>query len=109
MAYDEMLAERVRRALAGQDRFSERKMFGGMAFMIRGHMCCGVVGQDLMVRVGADHYEAALAEPYARHMDFTGRPLRGMVYVGPGGNETDEALLEWIKRGVEFAASLPPK
>jgi TfoX/Sxy family transcriptional regulator of competence genes len=109
MAYDEKLAERVRRVLAGHDGLSERKMFGGTAFMLRGHMCCGVMGDDLVVRVGADQHEAALSEPHARHMDFTGRPMRGMVYVGPGGYETDEALLEWITRGVEFVASLPAK
>jgi TfoX/Sxy family transcriptional regulator of competence genes len=109
MAYDEKLAERVRRALVGQEGLTEKKMFGGMAFMLRGHMCCGVVGDDLVVRLGAEQHEAALAEPHARHMDFTGHPIRGMVYVGPGGHRDGEALARWVKRGVEFVASLPPK
>jgi TfoX/Sxy family transcriptional regulator of competence genes len=109
MAYDEKLAERVREILARHEGLSERKMFGGIAFMLRGNMCCGVLKDDLMVRVGAERYEEALAEPHARPMDFTGRPLRTTVYVGPEGYRSDDALAAWVKRGVDFAASLPPK
>ena len=109
MAYDEELAERIRRALAGRQGVSEKKMFGGIAFMLRGNMCCGIVGDELMVRVGPGRFQEALAEPHARPMDFTGRPMRGMVYVTPEGCRTDEALKRWVEQGLNFAASLPPK
>ena len=109
MAYDEVLAERVRRALAGRNDLSEKKMFGGIAFMLRGNMCCGIVRNDLMVRVGPERHEEALAEPHARPMDFTGRPMRGMVYVTPEGCRTDEALKRWVEQGLNFAATLPAK
>ena len=109
MAYDEELAARVREALAGRDAIAEKKMFGGLSFMLGGNMCCGVVKEDLMVRVGADGYEEALSQPHVRPMDFTGRPLGGMVYVEPAGYATDEELAQWVRRGADFAASLPPK
>ena len=109
MAYDEELAERIRRALAGRQGVSEKKMFGGIAFMLRGNMCCGIVRDDLMVRVGPERYEEALARPHARPMDFTGRPMRGMVYVTPEGCRTDEALKRWVEQGLNFAATLPAK
>ena len=109
MAYDEELAERIRRALAGRQGVSEKKMFGGIAFMLRGNMFCGIVRDDLMVRVGLERHEEALAQPHARPMDFTGRPMRGMVYVGPEGCRTDEALKRWVEQGLNFAATLPAK
>ncbi len=109
MAYDEMLAERVRNLLGQGQGVTEKKMFGGIAFMLRDNMCCGVVRDDLVVRVGPKKYEEALAEPHARPMDFTGRPLKGMVYVGPGGYRSEEDLANWVKRSVNLAASLPPK
>ena len=109
MAYNEDLADRVRRSLAGHKGLAERKMFGGLSFMLGGNMCCGVVKGDLVVRVGPDGYEDALAEQHARPMDFTGRPLRGMVYVGAEGLGTDKALARWVRLGAAFAASLPPK
>ena len=109
MAYDEELAERIRRALAGRQGVSEKKMFGGIAFMLRGYMCCGIVGDELMVRVGPGRFQEALAEPHARPMDFTGRPMRGMVYVTPEGCRTDEALKRWVEQGLNFAATLPAK
>jgi len=96
MACDQELAQRVRQVLVDVPGVAERKMFGGLAFMIRGNMFCGVVGQDLMVRVGPDRYQEALAAPHARLMDFTGRPLKGMVYVGVEGCKTDEALRLWM-------------
>jgi TfoX/Sxy family transcriptional regulator of competence genes len=77
--YDERLSERVRLALKPRRGISEKKMFGGLAFLLRGNMLCGVIDQDLLVRVGADAYEQALARPHAREMDFTGRPLKGVV------------------------------
>lgn len=109
MAYYEGIAERVREVLADRHDVAEKKMFGGLAFMVGGHMCCGVVGDDLMVRVGAEGHEAALAEPEARAMDFTGRPMMGFVFVSAEGVAEDDALARWIGRGVDHAASLPPK
>lgn len=109
MAYDEKLAERVRAALGDQPELIERKMFGGLAFLLGGHMCCGIVGEDLMVRVGRDGFEQALSKPQARPMDFTGRPLKGMVYVAPAGLRTARSLRTWVERGTTFVATLPPK
>jgi TfoX/Sxy family transcriptional regulator of competence genes len=109
MAYDETLAARARTALAEQYGLSEKHMFGGLSFLLNGNMCCGIVGDKLMVRVGPDAYDAALAKPHTREMDFTGRPLKGMVYVSPDGVRTDSALSAWVRRGTSFAASLPPK
>ena len=77
--------------------------------MLGGNMCCGIVRDDLVVRVDPDSYEKALARPHARPMDFTGRALKSMVYVGPEGCRSDKALEGWIKRGLGFALSLPPK
>jgi TfoX/Sxy family transcriptional regulator of competence genes len=109
MAYDEKLAKRIATILSSYDGLSERKMFGGVAFMLNGHMCCGVTTKNLMVRVGPDAYEDSLAQPHARPMDFTGRPMKGMIYVGPSGYEDDDGLRAWVDRGVAFASSLPPK
>jgi TfoX/Sxy family transcriptional regulator of competence genes len=109
MAYDEGLAQRIRECLEDREDVSERKMFGGAAFMLSGNMCCGVVADELMVRVGPEGYEEALAQPDARAMDFTGKPMRGMVYVGVSGIAEDEDLGAWIGRGVRFASSLPAK
>ncbi|MGH9917149.1 MAG: TfoX/Sxy family protein [Pyrinomonadaceae bacterium] len=109
MAYNEKLAERIRRQLSNRMDVVERKMFGGLAFMVRGHMCCGVVGDELMVRVGPAGYEATLKEKHAREMDFTGKPLRGMVYVAVPGLASAKQLGKWIERGLEFVLTLPEK
>lgn len=109
MACDEKLAERIRVALKGRRGITEKKMFGGVAFLSRGNMLCGVVGSDLVVRVGPDAYEEALARPHAREMDFTGRPMKGMVYVAPAGVRTARQLDAWLERGLAFARSLPAK
>jgi TfoX/Sxy family transcriptional regulator of competence genes len=109
MAYDEGLAQRVRETLATRGGMTEKKMFGGLCFLLRGNMVCGIVGDELMVRTGPDGHAAALAEPHAREMDFTGRALKGFVYVDPQGIEDDDALNAWVRRGADFAASLPPK
>ena len=92
MAYDERLAERIRRVLPGDVSVRERKMFGGLAFMLDGHMACGVMGPDLMLRIGAGPSERALAEAHVRRMDFTGKPLKGFVYVAPEGVASEETL-----------------
>lgn len=109
MSYDEKTAERVRRILSGRADVVEKKMFGGLCFMVNGSMCCGLTHTAFMIRVGPEHYEEALAQPNARPMDFTGRPLTGMVYVDPAGYRTDVALAKWVARGVDFAAALPAK
>lgn len=108
MAYDEQLAERVRRVLADDATLNERKMFGGLAFMLGDHMCCGIVGDRLMLRLGADLAEQALTRPHVHPMDFTGRPMTGMVYVGPEGL-AGRALRGWVDKAAGFARSLPPK
>lgn len=109
MAYDERLAERVRALLADRDDSTERKMFGGIAFMLAGNMAVGVSGDDLMVRVGPEEYESVLDEPGAREFDMTGRPMTGWLLVGPEATRTDDGLRAWVGRGVAFASSLPPK
>jgi TfoX/Sxy family transcriptional regulator of competence genes len=109
MAYDEGLAQRIREHLDDRFDVTEKKMFGGVAFMLGGNMCCGVVADELMVRVGRDAYQDSLALPHAREMDFTGRPMRGMIYVGIEGIDADEDLAAWVDRGVGFASSLSAK
>ena len=109
MAYDEGLAQRVRQLLVNQHGVTERKMFGGLAFMLRGNMFCGIVKDDLMVRVGPEEHERALARPHVRPMDFAGRPMRGMVFVAPQGGRAENDLKWWVSQGLKFAASLPRK
>jgi TfoX/Sxy family transcriptional regulator of competence genes len=109
MAYDEGLAERIRGILEGRGRVSERRMFGGLAFLMQGNMTVGIAKDELMVRVGPEAYDQALREPHARAMDFTGRPMKGFVFVSPGGLESDTDLKRWVDRGVAYGASLPAK
>ena len=109
MSYDEKTAERVRRILSTRGDFIEKRMFGGLCFMVSGGMCCGLTSTTLMVRVVPEEYEKTLALPHARPMDFTGRPLTGMVYVDTAGYETDAALAKWVQRGVNFVSGLPAK
>ncbi len=109
MAYDEHLADRIRSALGDRTDVSERKMFGGLAFLISGHMCVGIVGDDLMVRVGKDAFEKAVSARHARPMDFTGKPSTGMVYVAPAGVKTVATLRKWVEKGLAFTANLPPR
>ena len=109
MPYDEKLAERVRAVFQSEPGYSERKLFGGICFMIGRNMALGVTGSDLMARPGPDDFEDALMLSHARPMDFTGRPMKGFVYVGPEGIATDAALAEWVERGASYARSLPAK
>lgn len=109
MAFDEAVAGRVREALAGAPDVVEKRMFGGIAFMVRGNMCCGVIGDRLMLRVGPKGYETALSRPHVKVMDFTGRPMKGMVYVEPSGFVSSRDLRMWIEKAMEFALSLPAK
>ena len=108
MAFDEALADRVRDVLAARPELSEREMFGGIAFMLAGNMCCGVIGEDLLVRLGPDA-EKTLEEPHTRPMDFTGKPMKTTVFVEPAGTEADEDLAAWVDAGASFAESLPAK
>ena len=109
MVYDEELAARVREILADRLDVREQKMFGGIAFMLRGNMCCGVHTEELILRVGPDQHEGALSQPHVRPMDFTGRPMRGFVVVDPGGYQEDKDLSRWIQQALEFVLTLPPK
>jgi TfoX/Sxy family transcriptional regulator of competence genes len=109
MAYDEALADRIRGALAARAEVTERKMFGGIAFMVGGNMAVGVTNEDLMVRLAPDEAQRALAEDGVREMDFTGKPLKGFVYVGPERLTTDDELAGWVDAGADHAASLPRK
>lgn len=108
MSYDEDLAGRIRGVLAGEPGTREQKMFGGIAFMVRGHMCVGVLGDELIVRLGDDAAETALGRPFVREMDFTGRPMRSMVMVGPEGLR-GRALRGWVQRALAFVDSLPAR
>jgi TfoX/Sxy family transcriptional regulator of competence genes len=107
MTHDEKLAERIRRALTGDLEIAEKTMFGGLAFLSRGKMFCGIVEDDLMVRVGPDAYAQALRQPHARPMDFTGKPMKGYVFVGPKGVARQPSVTKWVRRGVDFVSSLP--
>ena len=109
MAYDEVLAERVRLQLASREGVSERRMFGGLCFMLHGNMALGIDKDRLMVRVGAEGYESALQRPHARPMDMTGRPMKGFVVVPPEGLQDCKNFRGWVEQGVDFALSLPPK
>lgn len=109
MAHDERLAARVREALGRRVAFGERKMFGGLCFLFRGGMVLGIVGDDLMVRVGPDRYEAALGEPHVRPMDFTGRPMKGMVYVNARGTRDGAAIARWVEAGLAAPPAAKPR
>src|SRR5713226_4497688 len=109
MGYDEQTAERVRRILSRRRDVVEKGMVGGLSFMVNGSMCCGVTGTALMVRVGREGREGALAQPHARPMKFAGRALAGFVCVEPGGFRTERALAKWIQRGIDFVSTLPVK
>jgi hypothetical protein len=109
MAFDPELGDRVRDTLGPRAAFAERRMFGGLAFMVGGHMACGVIGDDLVLRLGPDGAEGALVRPGVRPMDFTGRPMKGYVYVAPNGIGDDRRLGEWLDRALAFVATLPAK
>ncbi len=114
MAFDEGLATRLREILADNPRISgqgitEKKMFGGMAFMSRGYMFVGILGDTLMARVGPARYPETLEQPHVRVMDFTGKPMKGYVFVDPPGFEADEDLAHWVEMCLAFVHSLPPK
>jgi TfoX/Sxy family transcriptional regulator of competence genes len=109
MAYSEELAERVRADLRGRVTVDERRMFGGLAYMLDGHMFAGVLGDQLIVRLGAERGARALERPHTAPMDFTGRPLKAFVYVASVGLESAGELRRWLDEAIEFVRSLPPK
>lgn len=109
MAYDEKLAARVRRLLSRKTGYSERKMFGGICFMLNGHMCSGVLNEDLIVRVGSEDYRHALQRPHTRRFDFTGKPMKGFVVVAPKGYRSDKSFKDWMVMGTQCARLLPAK
>ncbi len=109
MAFDEHLADGIREALRDVPDVREQRMFGGLAFLVGANMACGVVGDEIMLRLGKHRADDALDEPHVRPLDFTGRPMRTMVYVAPAGFATQNALRRWVDQGVAHAATLPPK
>ena len=106
MAYDEKTAERVRQVLSGRRDAVEKKMMGGICFMVSGSMCCGVAGSALMVRVGREAYQPMLSQAHVRPMEFAGRRPTGFVLVDPGGYRANAALTTWIQRGIDFVSTL---
>lgn len=109
MAYDEFLAERVRRTIGRERGITEKKMFGGLAFMLHGNMACGIVGEKLMLRLGEDGAGSAMREPHVKPMDFTGKPIKTMAFIDPEGIEGEGELAHWIDKALAFTRALPEK
>ncbi len=109
MAFDEGLAQRLREQLADDPSLAEKRMFGGLSFMLNGNMAVGVLDDYLIVRIDKDEHDDALAEPNVREFDSTGRPSRGWIVVEADGLEADDELARWVERGKAYAGSLPPK
>jgi hypothetical protein len=109
MAYDEGLATRVRDLIGDRPGVVEKKMFGGLAFLLHGNMACGVHGDELIVRLAAEATDEALVEPGTRLFDMTRRPMKGWILVDAGAHAEDEDLRRWVDRGVAYAGTLPPK
>ena len=109
MAFDEELAGRVRKRLARNKGLTEKKMFGGLAFLLNGNMCCGVHRRELIVRLNPVQTAAALAGSHARIFDLSGRPMKGWILVEPDGLVDEPALANWLRLGTRHAASLPKK
>ena len=109
MVYNEQLAEKIRKLVSSRRGWTEKRMFGGVAFMLSGKMCCGVVKDDLLVRVGPDRSDEALSLPNSRPMDFTGKPMKGFVYVSAKGWSNDRTLKQWVDMAVAYVTSLPRK
>ena len=109
MAYDEGLAQRVRTLLGSKPGFAEKKMFGGVCFLLRGNMACGVLKDDLIVRVGQEKYQELLKLPNTRMFDITGKPMKGWLMVTAAGHKSENGLSVWVERGAAFVLSLPKK
>ena len=108
MAYSENLVERIRSQL-NDTSFVEKKMFGGMGFLLNGNMACGVNKDNLIVRIDPEKQNTLLKKPYAKPFDLTGKPMKGWMLVEANGVKSDKQLSTWVKEGVEFASTLPPK
>lgn len=109
MAFDEQLAERIRQQLGQRPGVTEKKMFGGLAFLVNGNLACGVHGSEMIVRLDPKQTEQTLSKPHTRVFDLSGRPMKGWILVQPKGLTTKAALAKWIQTGLKYAASLPPK
>jgi len=109
MAYDEAVADQVHRILKRRRGITERKMFGGIAFMLHGNMVCGVSKKDLVLRLGKDRAAKALSEPHTCEMDFTGKVIKTMVYVSPSGYQSEDKLQSWLELAIDYVKSLPAK
>lgn len=109
MAYDPVLADRVRAHVSRHVEFAERKMFGGLAFLVNGNMCCGVTGSDLVLRLTPATAARALQAPHTRPMDFTGKPMKSMIYIDADGTRSDATLQKWVRTAVDVARDLPGK
>lgn len=109
MAFDEQLADRVRDQLAALPAVSERRMFGGWGAMVDGHLCVGVIGEDLIARIGKQAHDAAIGRPGVREFDFTGRPMPNWVVVSASVLQRDDELAAWVDDAHDFVRSLPPK
>ncbi len=109
MSYDAGLAQRVREILEGEFGFEEKKMFGGICFLLSGNMACGIIKDNLIVRIGTDNYRAALKKPHTKKFDLTGKALTGWVMVLSRGLDSDEELSKWVHKAVDFVRTLPPK
>jgi len=109
MAYDEGLAQRIRSVLKGTPELVEKKMFGGVGFIVNGNMACGVSGDQLIVRMSEAEHADALARPHVHVFDMTGRPMKGWIVIDPAGVEEDKNLEAWVECGLHFAQGLPPK
>ena len=109
MAYDESLAERLRQRLARKKGVTEKKMFGGIGFLLNGNMCVGIWKDSLIARIDPAKYEQALQEPFVREFDITGRPMKGWVLVDPVGIADDDQLGDWVQRATRYVGGLPAK
>ena len=108
MAYDEKTAARIRKLLSGQDELVEKKMMGGLCFMVKNRMCCSVSGKGgMLVRVGPEAHPSVLGEPHVQPMEMRGRMMTGFVRIAPEGYRTDAGLKKWVRRGLDFVASMP--
>ncbi len=109
MVYDEGLAQQIRDELSDRPGYSEKKMFGGLCFLVNGNMACGVTTNKVMLRIGKENYEEVMSKPHMTEMDFTGKPMRGMVYIDEEGSNDEDIVRKWVDYTYDYAFSLPPK
>jgi TfoX/Sxy family transcriptional regulator of competence genes len=109
MAFDEGLAERIRETVGAEPGLEEKKMFGGIGYLVNGNLAVGIHGDELIVRMGPSVPDEVLAAPHVRPFDITGKPMKGWLLVDQAGLEDDAAFRDWVERGLTFARSLPPK